>query len=367
MESASSSQGRASVDEVLAEFDGKQELYTTLCAKTKGLIEVCLQEAGIKYQSVQSRVKTRQKLSSKYLDPEKEYRSLVDIHDLAGLRVITYYEDDIDRVAELIRSEFAIDEKNSVDKRKTEPDRFGYRAVNLVGTHTAKRVADVEYKRFSGMLCEIQITSVLSHAWSEIEHEWYDLKASYPDDIKRRFSRLVALFEIADSEFLEIRKARSQYERAVTLRVEANVPNIAIDAVSLRAFIEKDPIVNEVDMILAQVMGVTLSEDLPDHVVERRVQAALHAEFLTLEDLRNSLKKYGAPLVDFVNRSIQELWKEEKPSVVRRGVSIFHLSSLLTSSRGRESAVAFFKKYEFSPSWAIDRQVQIAREVLKND
>ena len=170
------SESRASIEDVLAEFDRRQEMLAALCAKTKSLIEASLQDANIRYQSVQARVKTRKKLKEKYLDPSKNYRQLEDITDLAGLRIITYYENDVDRVAEVIKREFDLDAKNSVDKRDTEPDRFGYSALNYVCRHLQKRTSDVEYKRFAGSCCEIQITSILSHAWSEMEHEWYDLK-----------------------------------------------------------------------------------------------------------------------------------------------------------------------------------------------
>ncbi len=99
------SKKRASIDDVLAEFDAKEDLLAAFCAKTKSLIEASLQDADIRYQSVQARVKTKKKLKEKYLDERKNYQRLDDITDLAGLRVITYYDNDVDRVAELIRRE----------------------------------------------------------------------------------------------------------------------------------------------------------------------------------------------------------------------------------------------------------------------
>ena len=57
------------VEAILAEFDNREDLLAAFCAKTKSLIEACLQDAGIQYQSVQVRVKTRNKLREKYLDP----------------------------------------------------------------------------------------------------------------------------------------------------------------------------------------------------------------------------------------------------------------------------------------------------------
>jgi putative GTP pyrophosphokinase len=98
---------KADVKSVLAEFDAKEDMLAAFCARTKSLIEASLQDANIRYQSVQARVKTRKKLQDKYLDSTKDYKRLDDITDLAGLRIITYYEDEVDRVAEVIRGDQA--------------------------------------------------------------------------------------------------------------------------------------------------------------------------------------------------------------------------------------------------------------------
>src|ERR1700693_1833868 len=214
----------ASIEAVITEFNAKEQILDALCARTKSLIEAILQDADIRYQSIQFRVKSAEKLRKKFLDPDKNYKRLEDITDLAGLRIITYYEGDIDRVAEIVKREFDVDLENSVDKRETEPDRFGYSALNYVCRHSAKRAADVEYKKYAGIRWEIQITSILRHAWSELEHEWYDLKGAYPKDVKRRFYRIAALLELAESEFQDIRKQRTAYERSVAVRGEGGGP-----------------------------------------------------------------------------------------------------------------------------------------------
>lgn len=172
---------RQDVGAVVKEFTERRTTLELLCNKTKALIEQSLEDAGVRYQSVQARVKTPTKLADKYQDPTKDYKALDDITDQAGLRVITYYEDEVDKVAEIIRREFHVFQDKSIDKRKTEPDRFGYYALHFVCCHLERRTADVEYKRFRQSCFEIQVTPILQHAWAEIEHEWYDLtKTSFP-------------------------------------------------------------------------------------------------------------------------------------------------------------------------------------------
>ena len=82
--------------------------------------------------------------------------------------------------------------------------------------------------------------------------------------MKRRFSIIAALFELAGREFVDIRKSKAQYERAVALQVEAGVPDIAVDAVSLRTFIEQEPLVKEIDAAVASALAMTLASTLTD-------------------------------------------------------------------------------------------------------
>jgi len=360
------SENRASIEDVLAEFDRRQEMLAALCARTKSLIEASLQDANIRYQSVQARVKTKRKLKEKYLDEKKNYQRLDDITDLAGLRVITYYEDEVDRVADVITREFDIDSKNSIDKRNAEPDRFGYRALNYVCKHLEKRTSDVEYKKFAGISCEIQVASILSHAWSEIEHDWYDLKEAYPDAIKRRFSRLAALLELAESEFLDIRKSRTQYERSVAVRVEAKVLDLPIDAVSLRSFIEQDPLVTGIDRSIASAIERSLSTEISDRILELLLKATLQSGMTKLQEIHDSLEEHKNAIPECVRRWMQEFWRPFPETYQSsRGICIFYLGMFLANRKGPDVTAQFLKAIRVSTTWDVVRQVAVTEEVAR--
>jgi ppGpp synthetase/RelA/SpoT-type nucleotidyltranferase len=356
---------KATIEDVLAEFDAKENALGQLCVRTKSLIEAILQDAGISYQSIQFRVKSAEKLKKKFLNPEKNYKRLEDITDLAGLRIITYYEGDIDRVSEIIKAEFDIDLRNSVDKREVEPDRFGYSALNYVCRHSAKRASDVEYKKFSGILCEIQITSILRHAWSELEHEWYDLKDAYPKAVKRRFYRIAALLELAESEFQDIRKQRTEYERSVAVRVEAGLPDLPVDAVSLKLFIEQEPIVRELDKSLASSVGLELTSELPDRAVEGRAAGANQAGISKLQDLGDLLKKCRKALLEFVTRCNKEVWPAPSSHHSPPGLCVHLLSLFLVSKQGKDKLLEFLKLKGIASleKLNLDLQVAIAQEI----
>jgi ppGpp synthetase/RelA/SpoT-type nucleotidyltranferase len=326
----------APVEKVLAEFEARKGNLTDFCSRTKGLIEACLKDEKIQFQFVQARVKGSEKLREKYLDPKKKYKRLDDITDLAALRIITYYDDEVDRAAKVIKREFKIDKKHSVDKRQTDPDRFGYYALNYVCWHSPKRKADVEYKKFADVCCEIQITSILRHAWSEIQHDWYDLKDAFPGDIKRRFYRMAALLEIAESEFLELRKKKSDYIKSMDVQVGAQVLEVPLDPVSLRSFAINDPIVERIDQVLSDKTGRQLSDDLGDELCKHRYKVAWLAGFRTINAVRDSLVKYDAGIIEYFERC-RKLWSDaptNKP--LRKGSCIYHLAFMVLSTGSSE-------------------------------
>ena len=95
------------------------------------LLETCLREASIRPHSVNGRVKEEKSLEAKLKRANKNYTSLDQITDICGIRIITYFSEEVDKVARLIEGEFAVDSANSVDKRVfTDPDRFGYASLH---------------------------------------------------------------------------------------------------------------------------------------------------------------------------------------------------------------------------------------------
>jgi putative GTP pyrophosphokinase len=358
---------KADVESVLAEFDAKRDALIVFAEKTKGLIEDFLQYGKVRYQSVQARVKKKEKLKNKYLDPTKNYAGLQDITDQVALRIVTFYEDEVDQVAEIIKREFEIDTANSVDKREMEPDKFGYYALNFICKYKAARTSQVEYRKFSDIWCEIQITSILRHAWSEIEHPWYDLKDAFPVNIKRRFARMAALLEIAESEFLSLKRLQGDYQRSVDIQVEAKISDIAVDAVSMRSFIERDPIVSQIDQLIAAVRNVQVSDSITSSDIEHRVTAASLAEITTLKDLHELLERYRNGIPEFVHRYTKEFRPAPPPNnSITKGMSIHVLCMMLVASKGIEKFSDFSKAFSIASNLdSNSRTENIATEIVK--
>jgi putative GTP pyrophosphokinase len=94
---------------ILGQYDHKVALFQELTGKVHALVEEMLQQQLIEVHSVTSRVKDRNSLRTKINDPDKNYSDFSDLTDIAGVRIITYYEDDVDRVSKILEREFVID------------------------------------------------------------------------------------------------------------------------------------------------------------------------------------------------------------------------------------------------------------------
>ena len=190
----------------------KQDLAKTKqIAKNLEVVLACiLDKEDITYQSIRSRRKGPYSVERKIL--EKKYKNPRDeITDFVGARIVVYYEEDIPVVEKTIREYFHVDDSRSVDKRKTLGLReFGYSARHFVAQTKKPKLIMPEYENLKDIFFEIQVCTVLEHAWAEIEHEIvYHSTVTYPDSVKRKFAALAGAIEILDHEFSTLRKEES--------------------------------------------------------------------------------------------------------------------------------------------------------------
>ncbi|MGM0603502.1 MAG: GTP pyrophosphokinase [Bacillota bacterium] len=202
------------VEEAVKWYKNSKKNYKELTEKTASIIRKILKDNKILYQNLESRVKDlesfeRKAMRDKYVDPKTE------ITDLAGVRIITLFEKDVYNISDLIKENFEIDYSNSEDKSDLlDADRMGYKSVHYVASLSEKHLSSEKYSKFSGMLFEIQIRSILQHAWAEIEHDRnYKLKGNLPRHLQRRFYSLAGMLEIADREFNSLAEEVEEYKK----------------------------------------------------------------------------------------------------------------------------------------------------------
>ena len=214
-----------------------------------------LAEQGVQVNSIENRVKSEDSLIGKLERKGQKYKTISDITDLVGMRVITYYTDDVDKVAAIAKRMFDIDWDNSVDKRKLHQlTSFGYNSLHYV-CHLKKGDEDAEIP------FELQMRTALQHVWSAIEHDiGYKGLVKLPPKYRRQFSRLAGMLELADNEFSRLRTTMSDYRRQVQALVKSGeLSEVILSTDSFQSYLELHPF----DRLNQRIAAVNQAEIIP--------------------------------------------------------------------------------------------------------
>ena len=198
--------------------------------------------------SVQERAKDPESFGRKASKPAKDDPSkpmyphpLVQITDLAAVRIIAYFPRTLEEIDATISQEFQVVEKFDKAENLIESEIFGYQSIHYLVKISDARCALSEYSRYRGKLIEVQARTILQHAWAEIEHDiQYKSSATIPRDIKRRFMALAGLLELADREFQAIQDADRDLTQQVASKItRGELEDIEITSASLRSYLDR--------------------------------------------------------------------------------------------------------------------------------
>ena len=183
--------------------------YPNAAADFLGAIEDVLSDAGLTYDHVTARVKEWRSLRSKSRKRRPDGTLMYphpwqDIHDLIGVRVTTYHSTEIPRIIEALTEVFEV--RRSVDKtaQTRVSGSFGYGSHHLILQVPPARVTPV-LQAYAGREFEVQIRTVLQHAWAEFEHDIrYKRRGNtgkLAPEVDRAFTLAAGLIELADQQF----------------------------------------------------------------------------------------------------------------------------------------------------------------------
>ena len=227
-----------------------------LAKEAYDLLRHTLREQGIYVTAIEYRVKTEKSLAGKLELKGAKYKNIYDITDLVGLRVITFYTDEVDKVAAIAKRIFDIDWEESVDKRKHQLDTFGYNSLHYI----CKLKSDQTPKH--PKLCfELQMRTALQHVWSTIEHDTgYKGDVKIPREYLRQFNRLAGMLELVDNEFSHLRMTLTDYRRQVQALVKSGKLNeVPLSADTFRNYLEMRPF----DRLNNRIAAVNQAEIFP--------------------------------------------------------------------------------------------------------
>lgn len=335
------------MSKILEQYNDQIMLYEALAEKTKSLLEELLIENNIRYHSVSSRAKEKDSLKRKISKSNDKYSKLEEIADLAGIRIITRYDKDVDLVRAVIEKEFKVDQNNSSDKRAAlEPDRFGYLSIHYVVEISEQRTSLNEYRKFYGMKCEIQVRSILQHAWADIWHDLgYKSEIEIPRQIVRRIYTLAGLLELADREFSNIRDSIGEHRKALNESIKLlQSQDIPIDKDALAIFIEQDQTVQELDMHIAKCFTEKTEIAHPGD--------SSYSEDLSLFGIKTigQLKSMLYENVSTIKKFAKYWIEDDSTDKISAGISIFYLIYILAGKSGsKERVIQYIENNHFGP------------------
>lgn len=264
---------------ILDEYREALPVFERMQTEVQAKLRDALDRNGIIVTTIETRIKTEESLAGKLALKGAKYTSLSDITDILGGRIVTFYTDDVDRIAAIAEQLFDIDWDNSVDKRKLHQiDSFGYNSL-----HYICRMPGYEY-RF-----ELQLRTTLQHAWASINHDTgYKSGVEIPREYIRRINRLAGLLEMADDEFSRIRIEINDYRRRVTQLVQnGKLDDVLLDGDTFRSYLQARPL----DALNKRIAAINQAEIQEAPLIRYlRVLKALGCK--TLGDVSRLIRKY---------------------------------------------------------------------------
>ncbi|TAM65806.1 MAG: hypothetical protein EPN48_18225 [Microbacteriaceae bacterium] len=215
--------------EAAVAYRGVRDFYAELAGAVQSVVAQCLKDRGIPVHRVESRAKEVESFQVKANsrsenDPEvpKYQDPLNEIDDLAGVRIIAYLPNSLHEIDTMLGEEFDVFERSDKSEALIEEGHFGYQSIHYLITFNTRRCEFGEYRKFERALVEIQVRTILQHAWAEIEHDiQYKSTRAIPTNLRRRFMTLAGLLELADREFQAIQDEDIAIKAAARQSLEA--------------------------------------------------------------------------------------------------------------------------------------------------
>lgn len=244
---------------ILDEYRSSLAVFEQMKEIVVETISSSLEENNLTVTALESRVKTESSLAGKLALKGHKYRDLADLTDILGVRVITFYSDEVDKIAALIQEKFEIDWENSVDKRKQHAlESFGYMSLHYICRIPESLFKDPVHPEINTFRFEVQMRTALQHVWANMYHDTgYKSGVEIPHEHIRSLTRLAGVLELADDEFSRIRVQINDYRRKVQALVKSNnFDDVPLNGDTLKSYLELGPF----DMLNEKIAAINQAE-----------------------------------------------------------------------------------------------------------
>ena len=281
----------------IEEFEDNMQEYEIFIFHLQQKIEKILKENHIFYVKIEARVKTLESFKKKLeIKKEKYINPLEDMTDILGIRIVTYYREDIDIILKLLKDNFKIDYKNSTNKLKSlKYNEMGYLSIHYICQCKAS------HKNLYGcgdFKFEIQIRTALQHIWAQIDHQLrYKTLANIPNKTQRKLFRISAMLESIDDEFDSIKHEVQVVESFYKDRFDEKEYSLRLDLSSINFYLKYNDkfirsICKELGVFHFNNFEVAKEEKLEKKLIKFALQFNQN-RIIYIEDLVNNVYNYA--------------------------------------------------------------------------
>lgn len=167
------------------------------------------------------RVKDTDSFLEKALIRKPKHNPLHEVTDQVGVRFVVLLLEDIDRVGQIVQSSdwHWQKDRDHEQERLEKPDYFAYQSDHYI-VRSKKQLTWNEITIPENIACEIQIRTILQHAYAEMAHiSDYKPSIRLPEEsqklVKRSLAKGSALIETTDDVFREIQDRLRQYSASI--------------------------------------------------------------------------------------------------------------------------------------------------------
>jgi len=229
---------------ILEEYRESVKIFSRMESIIRENLQEQIKVGGIYINALESRIKTERSLAGKLELKGAKYATLSDITDVVGARIITFYNDEVDKISAIVDRLFDVDWKTSVDKRKMhELNSFGYNSLHFICRIPKSLYFDPEMPQINEFRFEVQMRTALQHVWATMYHDTgYKSGVEVPVEYLRNLNRLAGMLELADEQFSTIRTNINDYRRKVqSLVASGKFDEVALNGDSFGSYLKLRP------------------------------------------------------------------------------------------------------------------------------
>jgi putative GTP pyrophosphokinase len=222
-------------------------------------------------------------------------KTIKELQDLAGFRIILLFSRDVDLVLDILKTNLdVIKLYNAQDKLGN--DQFGYSSTHCIVKVPKTWLEVPMFKDFGDFLCEIQIRTLSQHTWAASSHLLeYKETEEIPKNLKRSISRVSALLETVDLEFERLLNEKTLYKESKIIACEKHIADQTLTEENLETILnEQLPKLNkkgneDYSSLLNNLSKINITTlDQLSELIRNYIEKAIHFEKVICEEILKS-------------------------------------------------------------------------------